>query len=309
MMEKENGNSSESGAVGWRILRITALMAGIYVFFHLLPDFAPERPATFLRQATGDTSPELCHFSSLGFTQVNQSRSPLILRLLAHSSPRAGEEVRVTASLARPGGRPVSFADLEEKHTEKFHLLIVDPTLGDYQHHHPEPTSVPGEYHFTFRPRHGGTYRFYAEVVPLVTGRPVQAVADLEVAGEEAARKRFSTEATVEDVSFYLMPPEDGLRARRPAILSFDIRHRNEGRSVTLEPVMGAWAHIVAFDQERTGFAHMHPLQENLELQLDPVEPELDFMFYATEPGLYTIWGQVKIDGAEIFVPFSVEVL
>lgn len=294
----------------WRIVRITALMVAIFGFFHLLPGFAPERPTHFLREVTGDPSPELCDFSSIGFTQVSQNRSPLSMRLLARSEPQAGEKVRVTVALERPGGRSVSFEDLEERHTEKFHMLIVDPSLGDYQHEHPTATAVAGEYEFTFTPRRGGEYRFFGEVVPSVTGRPVQTVADLAVEGEGVESQDFLLEASVEGHRFALTLPEGGVRAKQPTVLSLHVRNGvTQGGRVELEPVMGSWAHIVAFEQARSGFAHMHPLKEGLDLDLDPVEPSIDFMFFADNPGVYTVWSQVKIGGQEVFAPFSVEVL
>lgn len=305
----KDGKTERSQRAGMRILRITALMAGLYIFFHLLPDFAPERPATFLRKATGDPKPELCHFSSLGFTAVNLRRSPVVMRLLADSPPRAGEEVRVTVALSRAGGKPVTFSDLEEQHTEKFHLLVIDPTLQDYHHFHPVPTAVPGEYEFSFTPRHGGSYRLFGEVVPVVTGRALQTVADLDVAGEGPPLSgTLPLEQTIGDYRFIMIPPEEGTRAGRPGIVSFDVRHV-AGEAVSLEPVMGAWAHLVAFDAERSGFAHMHPLQEDLEKKLDETKPELDFMFYAEDAGVYTVWAQLKIDGRQLYAPFEIEVL
>jgi hypothetical protein len=306
---KINNSEGPESLVGGRIARITALMAVIYGFFYLLPSFAPERPANFLRQVTGDPSPELCDFSSIGFTEVNQGRSPLILRMRAHSELQAGEEVTVTAALGRPSGRAVGLSDLEERHTEKFHLLIVDPSLGDYQHEHPRPTAINGEYEFTFTPRHGGDYRFFAEVVPTVTGRPVQAVADLAVAGVAGGVPDLSARAAVDGYEFALTLPEEGVRAKRPAILALNVRNQVDGEGTGLEPVMGSWAHIVAFEGERRGFAHMHPLREGLDLELDPREPEIEFMFFAERPGVYTVWAQVKIEGRELFAPFSLEVL
>ncbi len=293
-----------------RILRITAVMAGIYVFFHLLPDFAPERPAAFLRQVTGDASPELCDFSSLGFTQVTQLRSPLVMRLLPRSSLTPGEEARVKLALSRPGGKPVAYEDLQETHTEKFHLLIIDPTLEDYHHKHPEPTAVPGEFVFTFTPQKGGNYRFFADLVPVATGRPVQAVADLLVSGTgENGERSLSLDSTVDDYHFVMRPPVGGVRARKPGLISLEVRNTVAGQPVLLEPVMGAYAHLVAFDSERSGFAHMHPVKEGLDLELDNTAPELDFMFFAEEPGVYTVWAQVKIAGRERLAPFVLEVL
>jgi hypothetical protein len=314
MKNNNNSNSSHSSegrdsSVAGRVARITALMVVIYGFFHFLPSLAPERPAQFIRQVTGDPSPELCDFSSIGFTEVNQGRSPLIMRIRPHSDPRAGEEVKVTVALGRPSGRAVSFSDLEERHTEKFHLLIVDPSLGDYQHEHPAPTSIAGEYEFTFLPRHGGTYRFFAEVVPVVTGRPVQAVVDLMVAGTEGGGPDLSEEALVDGYAFSLTLPEGEVRAKRPAILALQVRNQAAGGRAVLEPVMGSWAHIVAFEGERSGFAHMHPLREGLDVELDPYEPEIEFMFFADRPGVYIVWAQVKIEGEERFAPFSLKVL
>lgn len=313
----ENGSSSRAGI---RILRISALMAAIYLFFHLLPEFAPERPETFLRETTGDLSPELCDFSSLGFTPVTQLRSPFIMSLLPRSSPRAGEEVRVTVALARQGGKPVTLADLEEAHTEKFHLLVIDPTLEDYHHKHPVPTDVPGEYEFRFTPRAAGTYRLFADLLPAATGRPVQAVADLEVAADERSAAgvqrpegdtaaKLSLDAAVDGFRFALTPPPGGVRAKKPGLISLEVRNSVAGRPVLLEPVMAAYAHLVAFDGARSGFAHMHPVQEGTEVSLDEIEPALEFIFYADRPGRYSIWAQVKIGGREIFAPFTMEVL
>jgi hypothetical protein len=75
-----------------------------------------------------------------------------------------------------------------------------------------------------------------------------------------------------------------------------------------LQPVMGAFAHLVAFDDECRGFAHLHP-KENL----IPVEGEetyrgpLTFGFRPPSTGHFRLWAQVRIDEQEIFVPFDLE--
>jgi hypothetical protein len=51
----------------------------------------------------------------------------------------AGQSTQVTLKLnAVSDGKPLTLDDLEEAHTKKLHLLIVDPTLTDY---HPYPSS------------------------------------------------------------------------------------------------------------------------------------------------------------------------
>jgi hypothetical protein len=73
--------------------------------------------------------------------------------------------------------------------------------------------------------------------------------------------------------------------------------------------VMGAFAHLVAFDEGRSGFAHLHPAQVDLTQALDPVRPELTFKLTIPQPGRYVIWSQVMIAGQEIFAPFWIDVL
>ncbi|MEM9227960.1 MAG: hypothetical protein AAGA45_08315, partial [Verrucomicrobiota bacterium] len=80
---------------------------------------------------------------------------------------------------------------------------------------------------------------------------------------------------------------------------------RPDGEAVTLEPVMGSWAHLVAFDAERDGYAHLHPKFTGKEKD---AAPELAFTMLTDKPGTYRLWAQVKIDGVERFAPFALEV-
>lgn len=300
---------TEAKVVGWRIARISGLMAALFLFFQLLPDFAPERPDDLLRKINGDVSPELCDESNLGFAQVNSRRSPFIMQLQAEREPVAGQETSVTVSLSTPGGRPIAIDQLREVHTEKFHLLVVDPSLEDYHHVHPATTAVPGEYTFTFAPGRPGLYRFFADLLPEATGRPAQAAADLEVTGEAGRSAAISSgEAMVGEHRFELAAPAGGFVAGKPAAVSLRVRHADGEQEVELQPVMGAFAHLVAFDSGRSGFAHMHPVQEGLDVRLDKREPELTFVFFASQPGDYTVWAQVKMDDEERFAPFRVSV-
>ena len=68
-------------------------------------------------------------------------------------------------------------------HSRKLHLLLADPSLTDYQHVHPEPTKVAGEWSFVFTPKHGGIYRIFADFTPTATNRSLYSNVDLVVAG------------------------------------------------------------------------------------------------------------------------------
>jgi hypothetical protein len=72
---------------------------------------------------------------------------------------------------------------------------------------------------------------------------------------------------------------------------------------------MGAFAHVVAFDEERTGFAHLHPQETDLGKPPDALRPVLNFKVTIPRPGRYVIWAQVNLGGEEAFAPFWLDVL
>lgn len=84
---------------------------------------------------------------------------------------------------------------------------------------------------------------------------------------------------------------------------------RDDGGAVHLGKVMGAFAHLVAFDRERSGFAHLHPRETDLRMTLDPESPELHFQVTIPKEGEYVIWAQMVFDEIETFVPFWFSVM
>jgi hypothetical protein len=83
---------------------------------------------------------------------------------------------------------------------------------------------------------------------------------------------------------------------------------RPDGGRVPLEPIMGAFAHLVAFDEARSGFAHLHPNETDFARPPDAMAPQLTFKVTIPRAGRYAVWAQVKLGGQEVFAPFWVEV-
>jgi hypothetical protein len=71
---------------------------------------------------------------------------------------------------------------------------------------------------------------------------------------------------------------------------------------------MGAFAHLVAFDESRSGFAHLHPAEADLMKLPDAQQPVLNFKLTIPRAGHYVVWAQVNLGGNETFVPFDLEV-
>jgi hypothetical protein len=100
-----------------------------------------------------------------------------------------------------------------------------------------------------------------------------------------------------------LTPGSLPIRARKVEDLTLTV-DRIGGGPVPLEVIMDAFAHLVAFDEPRSGFGHMHPLEVDITKLPDPVHPTLHFKLQLPRAGRYVIWSQVQIAGREIFAPF-----
>ena len=287
---------------------ITAVSVGLYVGFRLLPIGTNLNHMDF--RVAESNAIEFCDPANPQFIPVIAVRSPVSMTLISDAPARAGQAVRVTVRLATSTGKPLAPADLRVEHTRRLHLLLVDPSLDDYQHLHPEPGARPGDWVFEFTPRFGGDYRVFADFVPIATSRGLYAGTDFRVEGPlHPAEFNRPTQETVEQsgVRFHLRVAEGAVRAGVTADLIFSVE-RVDGGEVVLQPVMDAYAHLVAFDSARGGFAHLHPMDAGLAQAPDRRQPTLRFKVTIPEPGPYVVWAQVGLEGRDVFVPFWLNV-
>jgi len=292
-----------------RIAAITLAAAALFVVMRELPTGTNLSHMDFRVQ--GGNVIEFCDPANPQFLPVVAVRSPVTLTVAASGPARAGADVAATLSLTTFSGKPIAPEDLQVVQTKRIHLLITDPSLEDYQHVHPEPGKRPGEWIFRFRPRFGGAYRFFADFTPVATNRGLYSEAEMAVDGPPnpvaAGTQAPSWEATVGAYAFALSPASLPIRAGVPANLRLAVT-RVGGGPVPLSPVMGAFAHLVAFDALRSGFAHIHPNETDVTRPPDPVRPQFTFRLAIPSPGRYVIWSEVSLAGRETFAPFWFDV-
>ncbi|MGA2052128.1 MAG: hypothetical protein ABSH19_02320, partial [Opitutales bacterium] len=211
-----------------------------------------------------------------------------------------------TLSLVTSDGKTLRPSELALTHTRKLHLLLIDPSLEDYQHIHPEPVDDSGEWTFSFTPKRPGTYKVFAEFVPAISLRQVIGEAEITAPGAPTIGMDRGLKPYSDGEYIYSLSVTNGpMVAGTDATLHFMVE-RKGGGVVNLEPVMGAMAHLAAFDVGRNGYAHLHPSAFTPESTAQ--RPELSFAFNTQWPGRYRVWGQVMLDGRQRFVPFDVEV-
>ena len=304
-------NSALSSAQWRQFVWITLAAVSLYVFFRFLPTGTDLNHMDF--RVTGKNAIEMCDPSNPQFISVIAATSPVALTLKTAAAPTAGREVQVTVRMTTANNKLIAPEDLVVMHTRKLHLLIADPSLTDYQHLHPEPTRVPGEWSFTFTPKLGGIYRIFADFTPAATNRSLYANVDLVVAGEQLSTPELAAAMTPSWIGqrdayrLELVPGTRQIRAGQATDLKFSVTNTGGG-AVGLEPVMDAYAHLVAFDTTRSGFAHLHPMDADLGVAPDSIKPTLSFKITIPAAGRYVIWAQLKINGREKFVPFWFDV-
>jgi hypothetical protein len=300
--------SAEKRQFGW----ITVIAIAVFLFMRFLPTGTNLNHMDF--RVTAKNSIDFCDPLNPQFIPVVAVASPVSMVLANDGAPPApGVASRFTLTLKTASGKPIAPEDLIVAHTKLLHLLIIDPWLDDYQHVHPEPGRAKGEWTFAFTPRREGRYRVFADFTPVATARGLYASADVPV-GRAAPEGLTLTlqhplnwTADQGGYHFELIPVKEPVRARLPADLRLRITRSGGGR-VPLGLVMGAFAHLVAFDETRSGFAHLHPMETDVTIPPDAVRPELNFKITIPRAGRYVIWAQVILDGRDTFVPFWFEV-
>lgn len=211
--------------------------------------------------------------------------------------------VSLTDATTKKGLR---LSDFKEVHTKRVHLMLIDPTFTDYHHIHPQETGVAGQYRFTFVPKYTD-YRAWADVTPLSTGKQAFITADLGKPQPLAPREQPSNlSSSVNGIDFKLA-------ADKPLVTGdatmLNLTVSKNGKPVTgLEPIMGAYAHMVAFHDDYKTLMHVHPMGAEPTSDTDRGGPTLGFHVEPEKAGTLHVFVQAIIDGKEMVVPFILNV-
>ena len=234
----------------------------------------------------------------------------VVATITADAPLQPGKAAHAVLHLRRGDNEPVTPAELIETHTRKIHLLVVDGSLTDYHHEHPQPGATPGDYVFDFTPNKPGPYLAWADLRPLPMGLQEYEKAIIAGVGKSDPitdrEPRLSGDAN--GLHFELSLPQVRVKVGEPVEAKLRITNPDGSGFDQLEPVMAAFAHLVGFNEDRETVLHMHPTGAPISNQDERGGPELEFKIYATKPGFVRLFCQVQVDGRQVFVPFNLEV-
>jgi hypothetical protein len=236
----------------------------------------------------------------------DHSEPEIVITPITPTQLKAGEENEVVLFIQDKQAKPVDVSRFEVVHTKPVHLLIIDPELNDYHHKHPTQTST-GQYAFDFIPQTACSYRIWADV-QLKGSHQHYVPVDLKGAAEckEPIDKTVNLESSSQGYDFKL-ELEGAPKAGEAVMVTMSISKNGEAVNV-LEPVMGAFAHMVGFYEDYQSIAHIHPMGAEPTENTERGEPTLQFHIEPEHTGYLKLFAQIQIDGKQVFAPFVLKI-
>jgi hypothetical protein len=206
---------------------------------------------------------------------------------------------------------PLTLSDLKEAHTKKVHVMVIDEALEDYSHVHPKAVAEkPGVYEFEWQPKKSGHYRLWADLMPLHTEEQEYVMTDLtaDTKAKVSIDKTTVLQKTVDGLTFTLSFDTPTLQVGKAAMGTIRIVDSKGEPVKNLEPLMGAFAHVVGFEEDFKTIIHVHPMGEEPKSASDRGGPEFQIHIEPKKAGFMRLFAQFRIQGKEVFVPFGVTI-
>ncbi|MBN8544230.1 MAG: hypothetical protein J0M34_08205 [Alphaproteobacteria bacterium] len=151
---------------------------------------------------------------------------------------------------------------IETTHTRKLHTMVVNQSLTDYHHLHPEYNPNTEQWETTFTPRTHEAYHAWNEFTLRGDTAPTQHKTDVPSDAQLRSIEpviAHQNHAKAGDVIIHCNG-NSPLRAGTENTWSIDLRDAH-GKPITyFHPIMGADAHLVGFSKDGTSMIHCHPI-------------------------------------------------
>lgn len=234
----------------------------------------------------------------------DHSELQLVITPIAPTELKVGEENEVVLFIQDRQAQPVDVSQFEVVHTKPVHLLIIDPELNDYHHKHPTQISI-GLYAFTFTPQTACSYRIWADIQ--LKGSD-QHYVPVDLKGTEMCNEQNNKTVNLKSSSQgydFKLELEGDVKAGEAVMTKLTVS--KDGQLINfLEPVMGAFAHMVGFYEDHRSISHIHPMGKKPTKDAERGGPTFRFHIEPERAGYLKLFAQVKLHGKQVFVPFRI---
>lgn len=296
-------------AVALKRLAVAAVAASVISFSFLT--YAEEKEVLKQEKAEAAVSMPAPAATHEHHAKASGKNNPLPLTLDVDLSQKLkkGETAEVRLTLKDRDGKGVGPDALEEVHTKKVHALLIDESLSDYVHAHPEPGKEAGQWVFSFTPKTAHGYKLWLDLKQANQegGKVAASLVGAEPCKAPCVDQTLSNKAKVGDVSARLFIDKPRLRAGASYKAMLYLSGADGEPLANIEPIMGAYSHIVGFAPGLKGVTHMHPMGLDPKSGRDRTSSPVTFLVEPQEEGFMKLFVQVKAGGKEYVFPFGLE--
>jgi hypothetical protein len=218
---------------------------------------------------------------------------------------KAGKPYKLAFRISDETGKNLTDADLRETYTKKLHVMLVDSSLSDYHHIHPEYDKNIGLFTASFIPAAQGKYNVWNNFTLRENG--LNAVLKNEIPAERdyaippVIQHTQSVGSGDINITIEAYPP---LSAYKTSLLKIQIKNKL-GNDLNLEQIMGAPAHLAGFSKDGEHSIHCHPVGSEPDTYKRGSEKTLEFHVEPEREGFTKFFLQLKTGGKEIVIPFG----
>ncbi|TAL58890.1 MAG: hypothetical protein EPN84_12220 [Legionella sp.] len=203
--------------------------------------------------------------------------------------------------------KPLTLEDLKTVHTKKIHVMVIDPTLTDYYHIHPLIDNKSKDFIFKFTPKNSGSYRIWVDITPISTNKQLFLNTDIGTSSHKySIDKQVKMNSNVGSYQFDLKL--DGQpRVGKPIMAMITVT--NNGKPFNeLQPVMGAFAHLMGFYADYSSILHIHPMGKEPSKDSERGGSQLMFHLEPQKAGFVKLFAQFRIHEKNVYVPFGIDI-
>lgn len=217
-----------------------------------------------------------------------------------------GQALPVAFRILGPDGSPT--ADYVSVQTVPLHLYVVREDLSAYQHVHPR--LMGDTWHAAVSVPDGGVYRLYAEFTPTelaATAHPIVLGTQFVITGDTAQIRppAETSSVTVGPFTVSRLDAAGALTAGVATVLWFQVLG-TDAKPASLEPYLGAFAHVSAFDELTQAITHLHPTTPPN--AAPPRDATLTFHTVFPDRGRQRLFLQFQVAGTVHLAEFTVVV-
>ncbi len=298
-----------TGATGDASVNTSTTVTGLAATLpHLLTCGVPLVPAFLHLQAhREDKKQRLLAAPESEASPQKYSDGSITLDITTSAPLAKGYQAKVLLQLRDTAtGKPLSPDDLSVVHTEKIHLLVVDDSLQDYHHLHPTYNAATQAFECSFTPNTNHSYQCWADVTTSRDAENRKLQGTLPGMRNQRVTPRIFMQNNVNSGGLNFSWSSDApLQQHKDAVVTVRITDP-QGRPVdTLEPVMGAFAHLVGFTADKQSVIHCHPLGKEPGRVDERGGPELQFHVNPDTAGDVQFYVQVRNQGQDVYAPIG----